>query len=810
MSNLWQDLRFALRGMWKQPGFTLVAVITLALGIGSNTAIFSVINALILKSPQIADAERVVVLWGTPKDKREKAPASYLDLQDWRAHTQSFEAIAAYKPNGFTLTTDYQAERIQGMRVTANFLSLLKVAPLIGRDFQVEEEKPGSKNVVIISYQVWQERMNGDVGALGRELTVDGKPFTIIGVLPQDFEFPLTPRSAELLTTIAAEGGNLAERGAHVFLTVARLKDSVTVAQAQADLTNIAANLEQAYPQYWRNTTTYLVPADEQIVGSEMRQGLWVLLGAVVFLLLIACTNVSNLLLVRATVRQRELALRVALGAGTWRIVRQWLTESLLLALLSAGAGVWLAAIGLKAIKYYGAGQLPRLNEVEIDGPVLIFTVGVSILAAPLFSLLPVLKASRPDINEILKAGAKTATSSGSSQWWRDSLVVAEVALGLVLLIGAGLMMRSFNSLINVPPGFDPNHVLTGRITLSGAAYDDPEGRRRYVSQTLERLKALPGVESAAFVAPMPFSGAEIAGDFKIEGHPTEPGREPSASVRNVTSAYFQTIRIPLLKGRYFNESDQRNGVGVAIINETFAQRYLIDEDPIGKRINELGVNQNPGDPKQYEIVGVVGDVHHNSLVRKATPELYLSHQQNSWNWGNFLIRTRDDPGALTRSFVDAVRSADMKVPITRVRPLTEAISETVSESRFYTLLFGLFGVTGLLLTVTGIYSVISYTVTHNTREIGIRMALGAKGRDVLKLIVGKGLVLTLTGVGLGLLGALGLTRVMQTLLFGISATDWVTFAGVATLLTFVGVLAAAIPARRATKVDPLIALRYE
>ena len=809
MTGFWQDLRQALRGMWKQPGFTLVAAITLALGIGANTAIFSVINALILNPLHITEAERVVALWRTAKDKRDKGPASYLDLQEWRAQSRSFEAIAGYKPNAFTLLGD-QAEQVQGMRVTANFLSLLKVNPLLGRDFQVDEEKRGAKDVVIISNQFWQQRLNGDVSAVGKDLIIDGKPFTVIGVLPHDFEFPLARRSTELLTTVAREEGNLEERGAMVFLTLGRLQPGVTLTQAQAELNNVAGNLEQQYPQYWRNTTAYLVPAGEEIVGSEIRRALWVLLGAVIFLLLIACTNVSNLLLVRASVRQRELALRVALGAGTWRILRQWLTESLLLALLSAVIGVLFATWGLKLIKFYGAGQLPRLHEVQIDLPVLTFTVVVSILTAVVFSLLPAFKASRPDINEVLKAGAKTATSSGSSQLWRDSLVVAEVALGLVLLIGAGLMMRSFASLTNVHPGFDPQNVLTARITLSGPAFEDTEARRRYVSQTIEHLKALPGVESAALVAPMPFSGAEIGGDFKIEGQATEVGREPSANVRNVTSEYFQTIRIPLLKGRYFSEQDQRGNVGTAIVNETFARRYFPNDDPIGKRIKELGVNQNEGDPKQYEIVGVVGDVHHNSLMRSATPELYLPHQQNSWPWGNFLVRTTHDPAALSRSFTDTIRSTNKAVPVTRVRPLTEAISETISQPRFYALLFGLFGATGLLLTLTGIYSVISYTVSNHTREIGIRMALGAQGRDVLKLIVGKGLVLTLIGIGIGLLGAFGITRVMQTLLFGVSATDWLTFTAVAILLALVGLLATAIPARRATKVDPLVALRYE
>jgi len=449
MTGFWQDLRRALRGMLKQPGFTLIAAITLALGIGANTAIFSVINALILNAPHFTEADRVVALWRTQKDKRDKAPASYLDLQEWRAQSNSFEAIAGYKPNPFTLV-DEQAERVQGMRVTANFLLLLKVKPMLGRDFQPDEEKRGARDVVIVSHQFWQTRLGGNESAVGKELTLDGKPFTIVGVLPRDFEFPLAKESSEPLTTVAGEGQNLDERGALVFIPLGRLRPGVTFTQAQAELTNISDNLEQQYLQNWRNTLVYLVPAGEEIVGADMQRGLWVLLGAVIFLLLIACTNVSNLLLVRANKRQRELALRVALGASTWRILRQWLTESVLLALLSAGIGVLFAGWGLKLIKVYGAGQLPRLDEVQIDLPVLTFTVFVSILTAIIFSLLPAVKASRPDINEVLKAGAKTATSSGSSQLWRDSLVVAEVALGLVLLIGAGLMMRSFVSLTNV------------------------------------------------------------------------------------------------------------------------------------------------------------------------------------------------------------------------------------------------------------------------------------------------------------------------------------------------------------------------
>jgi putative ABC transport system permease protein len=470
-----------------------------------------------------------------------------------------------------------------------------------------------------------------------------------------------------------------------------------------------------------------------------------------------------------------------------------------------------MAVWGLSAIKYYGAGQLPRLDEVEIDARVMAFTLAVSVVTALLFSLLPVFKASRPDINEVLKASAKTATSGGSLRLWRDLLVVAEVALGLVLLIGAGLMMRSFGLLVNVNPGFDPNNVLTGRISLTRAAYENTEERVRYVNGALERLRALPGIESAAFIAPMPFSGGNVGCDFRIEGRPKpEPGHEPSTSVRSVTSEYFQAIRIPLLKGRHFTEQDERGGVGAAIINETLMARYFPNEDPIGKYISNIGANQNDGDPERWEIVGVIGDVHHSSLTKAATPELYLPYQQNSWSWGNFFVRTTNDPTSLARSFADAIRSGDKTVPVTNVQLLTQAISDTVSQTRFYTLLFALFGATGLLLTLTGIYGVISYTVAQKTQEIGIRMALGAQASDVLRLVIGQGLILTLLGIGLGLLGALAMTRLMQALLFGVSAADTLTFAVVSAVLALVALVACYVPARRAAKVDPLVALRYE
>ncbi|MCM3870777.1 MAG: ABC transporter permease [Pyrinomonadaceae bacterium] len=810
METILKDIRYAVRSLLKQRAFTTIAVLTLALGIGANTTIFSIINGLILNPPMITDPDRVVALWKTPKEKRAEGFVSYLDLQDWRTRNQSFEDIAGYKQNGFYLTDREEVERIQGMRVTANFFPVLKVSLLHGRNFAAEEDRRNSQPVTIISYDFWQSRFGGNVSALSQQINLNGKPHTIVGILPRGFGFPLSVKDPLVWTTVTGEGGNLDERGAQVLQAVGRLKPNVTLEHAQTEMATIAASLEQDYPGSNRDSTVYLVSAHEQIVGKDMRRALWLLLGAVVFILLIACTNTANLLLVRASVRDKEIAIRVALGAGRWRIARQLTTESIVLALVSGTLGLLIAIWSLEAIRYYGAGQLPRLDEVHINTRVLIFTLAVSIFTGFLFSLVPILKASRPDVNEVLKSGSKGATGSRSLRLWRESLVVSEVALSLILLIGAGLMIRSFAQLVNVSPGFDPKNVLMGRISFP-LKYDKPEQRSAYIDQTLERLKALPGVESAAFVAPMPFSGGNVGSDFRIEGRPQpEPGSEPTANNRTVTPDYFQSIRIPLIKGRHFNQQDRRGGVGAAIINQALAQLYFPNEDPIGQRISHIGANQDDGDPEQFEIVGVVGDVHHSSLAKGANPELYLPYQQNSWTWGNFLVRTTVEPATLADSFRQQIRVGDRGVPLTAVRPLTEAISETVAQPRFYTLLFGVFGAIGLVLTMTGVYGAISYTVAQRTREIGIRMALGATRRNVVRMVLGQGLGLAILGTAIGLAISFALTRVVVSLLFDVKPTDLLTFGGATFVLLGAAFLASYLPARRATKVDPLVALRYE
>ena len=810
MDTLLKDIRSGFRGLLRQPAFSIVAILTLALGIGANTAIYSVIQALVLTPPSINQPERVVALWETPVDKRVEGTFSYLDLQDWRTRNQSFEEIAAYKSNGLVITENGESERLPGMRVTANLLTLLKVAPVRGRNFLPEEELPTTQRVAIISYDYWQSRFGGNENVLGQKLTLNGQPHNIVGVLPQGFVFPLVD-DALVWTTVAGEEGNLKERGAHVLLALGRLKANVSLEGAEADIKKIAANLAQEYPRSNNNLTGYLVSVHEQLVGKDMQQALWLLLGAVGFILLIACTNTANLLLVRASTRQKEIAIRAALGASRWRIARGLFVESLILSLLAGATGLFLSVWGLGAIKYFAADQLPRINEVSIDRGVLFFTLALSVVTGIVFSLVPVLKASHPDVNEVLKSSSKAATSGKSLRLWRNTLAISEVALSLILLVGAGLMIKSFAQLTKVPPGFDPNNVLTGRVTMTGQAYQNSQQRLLYVDQTLARLRAIPGVESASFVAPMPFSGGNVGSDFRIDGRPDpEPGNEPTAYNRSVTPEYFTSMKIPLLKGRHFNQGDKRGSLGAAIINESLARKYFQNEDPVGRVISNIGANQNEGDPEKYQIVGVVGDVHHSSLTRAAAPEIYLPYEQNSWNWGNLLVRTNVPPASLSDAFRSEIKSVDRSVVLTNVRPLTEAISETVTEARFYTFLFGFFGGVGLLLTMTGVYSLISYTVSQRTQEIGIRMALGATRQHVVRMILGQGIVLAIVGSIFGLALSFWLTKLIVKLLFEVPPTDLFTF-GIATLVLLVAALLASyLPARRATKVDPIEALRFE
>lgn len=811
MGNLLQDARYGARMLLKNPLFTLIAVFTLALGIGANAAIFSIINGVILRPLSIAEPERLASVWITPTDKRVEGYTSYLELNDWRAQSQSFEDIVGYRTLGYNLTGDGTPERIQGMRVTSNFFPLLRVKMFRGRDFLKEEEKQGSERVAIISYELWQRRFGSDESLVNRQVNFSGVSHTIIGILPPGFKFELNSDNSAIWTTVAGEGQNLPERGARVLMAFGRLKKGATLEQADKEMAVIGARLAQTYLETNADTTAYIVSAHEQVVGRDLRRALYLLLGAVGFILLIACTNIANLLLARATTRQKEIAIRTALGAGRWRIARQLLTESILLALLAGVAGILLAWWGLSALTSYSADLLPRVKEVSIDSRVLGFTLVVSLLTGLIFSLMPILKASKPDVNEVLKSGTKGSGANRSVRVWRDSLVVVEVALCLILLVGAGLLIKSFIKLLQVNPGFEASNVLTAQITLPRAKYVKPDQRVMFVDQALERIKSLPGVESAALAAAMPFSGSNIQSGFLIDEHPApETGREPVANFRNVTADYFHVLKMPLRSGRFFNEQDKRGGMGAVIINESLARRYFPNENPIGKHLSEFGANQDEGDPKKWEIVGIVGDTKNSSLSGGTNPELFIPYRQNSWPFGNFIIRTNAEPASLTNAVREQIQSIDKDMPVTRIRLLEDSISETVAQPRFYALLFGLFGAIGLVLALTGIYGVMSYAVTERTQEIGIRMALGASRFDVVRMVVRQGMTFALIGVVIGLVGAYFLAQFMEKLLFNVKVSDPTIFAFVSGLLALFALLACWIPARRAAGVDPMIALRYE
>lgn len=806
-----KDIRLGLRNLLKQPAFTIVAVITLAVGIGATTTIFSVINGLILTPPNMVEADRIVTISKTSKGSLSGGMASYPELQDWRRKNHSLEDIAGYKPMNFMLMDRGESERLSGLEVTANFLSLLRIGPHRGRYLQPHEDERGAELVAILSYEIWQARFGSDEGIIGKPLSLNGMSHTIIGVLPPRFQFPLSDRHVEVMTNTSVEGENLVNRGSYVFLSFARLKPDVHIEQAQAEMHTLASSLAQEYPSEYRDHTITLLSARDQIVGTQVRLALWLLLGTVAFILLIACMNAASLLLIRATAKQKEIAIRVALGAGRWRIARHLIIEGALLSVLACGVGLFIAGWALQVIKYFGENQLPRLSEVRIDMRVVLFTVVASIVTAMFVSIIPVLKITYSDLNEILKAGTRGATSGGSLGTWRNTLVIIEVALSFVLMVGAGLMIRSLSQLVHVPTGFDPNNLLYGSISLTSDKYDKPAPRLQYVTETLSSLQSVPGVESAAFIAPLPFSGADVGTDFRIEGRPApDPGKEPTTTIRTVTNNYFQTMKIPIIKGRSFNAGDTRGTVGAAIINQRLAQLFFPNEEPLGQYIIEVYANQNEGDSKRWEIVGVSGDIRHNSLIRPTRPELYFPYQQNSWPWGHFVVRTTVPPATLAETFRQQIKSGDKSVAVFNVRPLDQAISATVRQPRFYTFLFTLFGAVALLLTITGIYGVISYAVTQRTQEIGIRMALGARASNVFKLIIGEGFILTFAGLVLGLIAAFALTRFMRTLLFGISPTDPVTFVALPVLSITVALLACYLPARRATKVDPLVALRYE
>jgi len=802
MESVFKDLQFAVRTLFKRPGFTVVALVALALGIGANTAIFSLVNAVILKPLPFPESDRLVWVFGNIRNGGNRASVSPLDFLDYRNQNKTFEQFAAnyVVPVPVTLTGSGDPERLQASAVTGNYFQTFKVVPVLGRAFTLDNEKTGNDQVAVLSYALWQKRFGGDPQIVNKKIVLDGKTFDVIGVLAESVTLP---QAAELWVPLAFDvAPEMKQRKAHFLRPIGRLKPGVTLGEAQADTDVIAAQLERQFPESNTGWNLRLLSLREQLVGGT-RTTLMILFGAVGFVLLIACANVANLLLVRGAARQREIALRTALGASRLRIVRQMITESLLLAICGGALGALLAMWGVELLVKLSEGNLPRTATVTIDARVLGFTLLLSVVTGLLFGLAPALRTANVNLIDSLKGGVRGGSEGALRNRTRSLLVVFESAIAVMLLIGAGLLIRSLIALQNVDPGFDANNVLTMRVDLSRTKYNGAGKAANFFQQLQTRVAGVPGVEAVGFVSELPLSGQPNDTPFTVEGRPpVAPDQRFGADFRRVNQNYFNALRIPLLRGRNFTEQEVAHSDKVVIVSKQLMDAVFPDEEPLGKRL-VTGLGDEP-----YQIIGVVGDLRHRSLERPAYAAMYMPSRQ--LNWMNLVIRTTGDPLSIVAAVRKELQAIDPDQPAGAVKPMTEWVDTSVAEPRYRTTLLGLFAALAMVLAATGIYGVMSYSVAQRTHEIGIRMALGARRADVLKLVVRQGMVLTVVGVALGVLGAFALTRVMASLLFGVTAKDPVTFAVVAALLIAVAFVACFVPARRATKVDPLVALRYE
>jgi putative ABC transport system permease protein len=809
MRGLLQDLRYAFRVLAQAPGFTATAVLTLALGIGANSAIFSVVNALLLRSLPYPEAGRLVAVDDTnPTLGFPRFSSSLPNYADWKAQNGSFEDLCVMADDDFNLTDGGEPERLLGMRISQNLLPALRVRPVLGRPFTPEEDRPGAAPVALIGYGLWQRRFGGSPGILGRSLVLSGRNATVVGVLPPEFYAPSAFAAGvrpDILVPLATDY-NKWDRGDHEFIVVGRLKPGATVQSAQSDLNVVTRRLERSYPASNNGWGVILTPLRDELVAG-VRRSVLVLLGAVGFVLLIACVNVANLLLVRAASRQKEIAVRAALGAGRMRIVRQLLTESLLLAVCAGLLGLVVASAGAAWLSRLDALELPRFNQVRIDPAVLGFTFALALLTGVVFGLAPALHAAGrkggAELNEYLKESGRSASHGRRGRRLRSALVVSEIALALTLMVGAGLMLRSLMRLLDVEPGFRVDHLETAQVSLPNARYPSGAKRVAFYDEVLRRVRVLPGVQVAAWVNGLPLQGVPTW-SFKVAGRTYPPGQEPNADARIATPAYLAAMGIPLLAGRNFTDADTAESARVVLVNQTLARRMWPGEDPVGKLVTRWS------EPAPFRVIGVVGDTRYAGLERKSGLELYFSLRQFPPGTATLAIRTAIPPSALASAVRAAVWAVDKNQPVTDVQTMEQVMDASVSSRRFQVLVLAAFAGLALLLAAIGIYGVISYSVAQRRQEIGIRIALGAAAGAVQRMIVREAMLLAAAGVALGLAAALALTRVLGGLLYGISATDPSTFGAIAGLLLLIALAACYVPARGAARVDPATALHCE
>jgi predicted permease len=807
LQSLSQDIRYAFRTLLQSPAFTLVAILTLALGIGANTTIFSVINAVLLRPLPYSHPENLVML-------AEHWPAfpilsvSYQNYKDFRDDSSSFETVAAVQPLNYTLTGSNEPERVDGMMISASLLPMLGVQPIAGRTILPDDDRVGGAPVALISYALWQRRFAGNRDVLGKSLTLDNNPYTVIGILPARFQIL---KSADVYLPLEPWAHKLPDdRSWHTGIRpIARLKDTATLQQASNELQTIAKRLEHQYPETNTNVEALVLPLHAQMV-SNVRPALLTLLVAVGLVLLIACANVANLLLARATQREKEVAIRTALGASRGRIVRQLLTESILLSLAGGALGLALAALSLDSLLRLAVASVPRAEGIGLDPTVLGFTAGLAILTGILFGLAPAFQSSRLDIRDRLNQSGRGSTGGSHQQRLRSVLVVAEVAISMVLLIGAGLLIRSFARLQAVEPGFRPDHILLADVPISLTVYAKPEQQVAFFDRLLERLRSLPGVKAASAASTMPVSGQGGVLHFNIQGRaPKTPNDYIMAGYRVVGPGYFETLGIPLLAGRSIEQRDSFTAPSVVVLNQAMARKFFPGENPLGKH---LQIGETPDDTIPFmEVVGVVGDVK-QKLESDAKEEMYVPYMQPVLPLFALTValRTSNDPAAMTSALRTAILEVDKNQPLVNVRTMEQSISSSLDEQRFRTLLLGLLAALALMLSAIGVYGVMSYSVSLRTQEIGIRVALGAQWRDVFSLVIARGFALVGAGILIGGIASWLLSRLINQFLFGVHAGDPLTFFGVAAMLLAVAFLACYFPARRATRVDPIVALRYE